>query len=358
MAAPMGPPGVDPDESRKTLIYAVISAMLGVAFLSLCGRLYVRSVMIKQFGWDDGAAIFAFLMVFGSGFAVIYQTNFGFATHVYFLDPVDISLYLRTFYVSIVFYNTALFGIKLTFLLQYWRIIAIQRMKKVFYVAMFVVLGASFSQIPVQIFTCTPIAAFWDPVNHPGWCIDNQVQWFSNAALNILTDVIVFILPLPVISKLNLAKGQKYSLLGIFCLGFFTVALSVARIRFLKLTEDMTWTNVEAAIWSIAELSSGVVCSSLLTLRPLAVRVFPSMRSSASKSTNQYYRQPNSHVSNPHDVELSHSWRNLASESKDRIVYEDVRPIGQDSDSDTPAPAPWTPTRPPTRPAPIRPYRP
>ena len=50
--------------------------------------------------------------------------------------------------------------------------------------------------------------------------MDNQTQWFSNAALNILTDLIVFILPLPVIGKLNLAKGQKYSLLGIFCLGF------------------------------------------------------------------------------------------------------------------------------------------
>lgn len=146
---------------------------------------------------------------------------------------------LKTFYVSIVFYNAALFGIKMTFLLQYWRIIAIQRMKKVFYVAMFIVLGASLSQVPVQIFTCTPvgpgsidahilprgltaweIAGFWDKSITDARCIDNQVQWFSNAGINILTDVIVFVLPLPVIGKLNLARGQKYSLLGIFCLGF------------------------------------------------------------------------------------------------------------------------------------------
>lgn len=346
------PPGIDPDETRKILIYGVISGMLGVAFLSLCMRLYTRAILIKQFGWDDGAAIFAFWMVFGSGFAVMYQTNFGFATHVYFLEPSDIMLYLRTFYVSIVFYNAALFGIKLTFLLQYWRIIAIQRMKRVFYVAMFIVLGASLSQVPVQIFTCTPIAAFWDKSIPNSKCIDNQVQWFSHAGINILTDVIVFVLPLPVIGKLNLAKGQKYSLLGIFCLGFFTCALSVARIRFLKLTEDFTWTNVEAAIWSIAELSSGVLCSSLLTLRPLVVRLFPSMRSHAAKSSNQYYRQPNSHVSSPHDVELTHCWRKMASESKDHIVSENSRPIGQDSDSDSPTP--WTPTGS----APVRPRRP
>lgn len=52
---------MDPTESRKTLIYAVVSAMLGVSFLSLVLRLYTRAVLIKQLGWDDGAAIFAFV---------------------------------------------------------------------------------------------------------------------------------------------------------------------------------------------------------------------------------------------------------------------------------------------------------
>ncbi|KAH8170403.1 hypothetical protein LIA77_09184 [Sarocladium implicatum] len=347
------PPDLDPNESRKTLIIIVISGLLAVSFLSVSLRLYTRTFLIKQFGWDDAAAIFAFCMVFGSGFAVVWNTNYGFATHVYFLDPLDIMLYLRTFYVSIVFYNAALFAIKLTFLLGYWRIMAIQKMRKIFYICMTIVLGASFSQIFVQIWSCVPIEAFWDPVNHPGRCIDNQTQWFSNAALNILTDLIVFILPLPVIGKLNLAKGQKYSLLGIFCLGFFTCALSVARIRFLKLTEDMTWTNVEAAIWSIAELASGILCSSLLTLRPLFVTVFPSLSSSAKPS--KYYVNPRlkSSISSPGDVELSHTWRNLPSESKDRIVYADSQPVASESESENIGQRAWLATPPP-----IRPHRP
>lgn len=118
------------------------------------------------------------------------------------------------------FYNAALFATKLTFLLQYWRVIAIQNMRKIFYVAMFIVLGWGISAVFVEIFICKPISAFWDPKGTPGKCIPNLPQWYINAAGNIITDLIVFILPLPVIGKLNLAKGQKYSLLGIFCLGF------------------------------------------------------------------------------------------------------------------------------------------
>jgi hypothetical protein len=55
------PPDLDPNESRKTLIIIVISGLLAVSFLSVSLRLYTRTFLIKQFGWDDAAAIFAFV---------------------------------------------------------------------------------------------------------------------------------------------------------------------------------------------------------------------------------------------------------------------------------------------------------
>lgn len=53
--------------------------------------------------------------------------------------------------------------------------------------------------------------------------MSNLPFWYINAAGNIATDLAIFIMPLPALSKLQLGKKQKYMLLGIFSLGFLYV---------------------------------------------------------------------------------------------------------------------------------------
>lgn len=220
-------------------------------------------------------------------------------------------------------YNGSLTAIKLTFLLQYHRILGTGQMRKVIMVAFVLIAMWSISQLLVVIFTCTPIHKFWLPET-PGTCIPNLPFWYANAAGNIVTDVIVFILPLPVLGRLNLRKSQKLALIGVFSLGFFvscgalpfphltlpspspnskppsllqTCAISVIRIQYLKLSNDVTWDNVSSSCWSIGELCSGITCACLPTLRPLLSRCLPGMRSQSGQSSdnkNKYYQHPSS----------------------------------------------------------------
>jgi hypothetical protein len=44
-------------------------------------------------------------------------------------------------------------------------------------------------------------------------------MWFTNASLNIATDLAIIILPMPVIRSLNLKRRQKQALAGIFAIG-------------------------------------------------------------------------------------------------------------------------------------------
>ncbi|KAL1869332.1 hypothetical protein Daus18300_005544 [Diaporthe australafricana] len=67
--------------------------------------------------------------------------------------------------------------------------------------------------------------------------------------------------------------SQRLSLLGVFCLGFFTCVISVVRIEFLNLGDDPTYKNIAPAGWSFGELCAGVVTACLPTLRPLLFRV-------------------------------------------------------------------------------------
>jgi hypothetical protein len=126
----------------------------------------------------------------------------------------------QAFYVSIVLYNASLTATKLTFLLQYYRILGSGPMKRAIIVAFVIVALWSTSQLLVNIFQCTPIHRFWVP-DIPGTCIPPLPFWYINAAGNIVTDIIVFIIPLPALSRLNLRRGQKFALVGVFSLGFF-----------------------------------------------------------------------------------------------------------------------------------------
>lgn len=126
-------------------------------------------------------------------------------------------------------YNGSLTATKLTFLLQYYRILGTsQQMRRVIIAAFAIVALWSISQLLVVIFTCTPIHKFWLPET-PGTCIPNLPFWYINAAGNIATDIIVFVVPLPALTRLNLRRGQKYALVGVFSLGFFVGATRAAR---------------------------------------------------------------------------------------------------------------------------------
>lgn len=278
-------------ESRAHVPITVVTVVLSFATLAVGLRTFARAVLIRQFGMDDYAAIIALLFAMGSGIMVASNTIYGAGHHMGDprIDWTQFPKYLRTFYISIVLYNASLTAIKLTFLLQYYRVLGTKKMRQVVIYALVFVAMWSISQLLIVIFTCTPIETFWLGKEVTGGkCMPNLPFWYINAAGNIVTDVMIFIIPLPALGSLNLRKQQKLALIGVFCLGFFTCAISIIRIQYLKLSDDTTWDNVDSSCWSVSELASGIICSCLPTLRPLLSHVMPSMGSRSAPSHAKY----------------------------------------------------------------------
>jgi rhodopsin domain-containing protein len=104
------------------------------------------------------------------------------------------------------------------------------------------------------------------------------------------------------------------------------VSISIIRIKFLKLTEDYTWENVEAAGWSIGELCCGLTCSCLLTFRPLVAHWCPGLSALLTRSSNKYARPDYSNESGgiqPSRPESHRPRRKVpTSESKDDLYAE------------------------------------
>jgi hypothetical protein len=62
------------------------------------------------------------------------------------------------------------------------------------------------------------VSAFWD-LTIQGNCISREFLWFFNASLNIVTDLVILIMPIPVLSRLHLPQKQKFGVIVVFAAG-------------------------------------------------------------------------------------------------------------------------------------------
>ena len=70
---------------------------------------------------------------------------------------------------------------------------------------------------------CIPVSDFWNP--DPGFnrCLPRKPIWYLNAALQIVTDIWVVVMPMPMLASLKLPRRQKFALVLVFGLGILSV---------------------------------------------------------------------------------------------------------------------------------------
>ena len=69
------------------------------------------------------------------------------------------------------------------------------------------------------ILQCVPVQAAWNPEVH-GKCISIYELYIGQAIPNVVTDVVILLLPLQPLWKLRIRKFQRVLLIGVFVLGY------------------------------------------------------------------------------------------------------------------------------------------
>lgn len=72
----------------------------------------------------------------------------------------------------------------------------------------------------VNVFTCLPVRRYWDR-SVPGHCgVDAFSWWLSQSLLNTVSDVLILVMPMPLVKNLlNIPVRQKLGLCIVFGLG-------------------------------------------------------------------------------------------------------------------------------------------
>ena len=143
----------------------------------------------------------------------------------------------------------------------------------------------------VVLAECRPISALWDPSTPGGYCIDLHSFLLGAGIPNVILNVIVLILPLPMIWTLEIERKHKIALSSAFMLGGFVVVVSIVRVVVLARTtiEDVTWEFVDSGIWTCVEPAIAVCSACLPILRSLWIwrRRRNTTRRSTAKGTQK-----------------------------------------------------------------------
>ncbi|SLM35439.1 Major facilitator superfamily domain, general substrate transporter [Lasallia pustulata] len=305
-------------QNRGPVVLAVTIALLAVSTTAIFLRLVSRIGVVRRVLWDDYFIIVAWLLAFGFSFSICWGTHRGLGRHEVDVKPEWEAGLKRAEYGFSVLYNPVLMATKTSILIFYLTLSKSHKVFRGLTIATIVVVNAAGLALTfVNIFPCRPITAhFQDPLPAHATCINIVTLYLSSAPVNIITDLAILFLPMPILTSLRLPRKQKIILIITFSFGAFVAVIDVVRIAYLESaslvrlqeqqqgsygpvsrmsqTGDFSWYASLSFMWSAIEVHVGIMCACVPALKPLVSKVLPSMLRDVNEAYNSFDR---THVS-------------------------------------------------------------
>ncbi|KAF2712012.1 hypothetical protein K504DRAFT_363733, partial [Pleomassaria siparia CBS 279.74] len=263
-------------ESMAPLINTLAIVFVVFSTVSVVLRLYTRRLCLNALWADDVLIALAQSLAIVCTVTTVLEVIWGLGRHTKFVEAVYATKQLKCLYANIMIYNAAQILTKISFLIQYRRLFPGPMIQKICRYLLGFIAAWGIIQEFIVGFSCTPLTTF--STSMVGKCIYTLPVWYLTSVMNIITDFMVFTIPVYPVVKLQMRMRQKMLLLALFGLGFFTCVISLIRLSTLHSgidTTDPFWDNAPAAYWSVIELNCGIICACLPTLRPLIQKAIP-----------------------------------------------------------------------------------
>ncbi|ATZ45769.1 Btp1 [Botrytis cinerea B05.10] len=281
------PPGVVIDYANPVSIgdrVVVSNVILGaLALLFVLLRVLIKWRVSRAWGWEDFFIVIALLFLIGRVVIEVLNVKLWLlGLHVWDIRPEKL-LAIGNYQHNGVFIGDMLYfwGIMFTKLSILTLYVKIFKINKVFRYICYGMMAFTIVYLMIFFFlfafNCNPPARTWHLLGWTGGgsCFDNIKTSYAVGGINIFTDIVILIMPLPLIYRLQLKLAQKLGLIAIFGTGILVVVCTIARQVIIVETlrdYDQTWAPVPEIIWLTAELSVGIICACLPALAPIYSR--------------------------------------------------------------------------------------
>ncbi|KFY54478.1 hypothetical protein V497_07680 [Pseudogymnoascus sp. VKM F-4516 (FW-969)] len=266
----MPPPlGVTPDfdvnhyNSTQLQFILAYTITLGFAVITLLLRLYTRIFLIQGFGLDDVFIILAMISSVAFFIVCVQIMKFGFGRHLWEVTGLQMANYLDNLIAMVTTYIWAPALTKISFLILLHRLNPIPWFRISLYALGTMILIYTLTINLVIAYPCSPLKP------DTGDCLNDCGLW--QAILNIITDFLSILLPIRMVLSLKLPTKEFYRRRNVMviCVVRITYIMSLAN------NPDVTYSQGRAAVWSCVEINVGIVCASVIVLKPFMRHHFP-----------------------------------------------------------------------------------
>ncbi|RGP79896.1 integral membrane [Fusarium longipes] len=271
-------------EYPKIIGITVALTVLAVSIVS--ARLYIRWKARGMAGDDWMSALSMLFALIYSGICIA-QTRYGLGLPIPDRPKENLVPYTRINFAGRPFYQLGISFFKIALLISYLRLLRGTDNKvyrRVIWLTALLVFLSHLGCTLALVFACNPVDKSWNPLKD-GQCLPPGPSFTGYAVVTIVSDVVVAVLPIPVLVKLEIKLAKKIGLIAIFTLGIFTTVCSIQRYRQIdRIQNPKDGNSTMLVLWGTIEFNVGNIVSSLPFLAPIFI-----------KRARQYRSKPSSH---------------------------------------------------------------
>lgn len=268
-------------KGRSETIFIVTVIFLGISFIAVCLRCFVRLRLVRAFGWDDALMVFAMALNILFALCGMMGALYGMGQKIHDIpDPRDIETAMFWWWLGQTSYVFTCVVAKISIALALLRLTVARAHTILLWgvIAVSTVIGLVFwFMLTLQ---CQPVEYFWHRAkaylgeNVTGTCLDVDYLIaiaYLYSVVATICDFILGLLPIALVWNLQMNMRTKAALAGILSLGCIASAAVIVRIPYLHHYKDteFLYATTDISIWSNVEAGLGITAGSLVTLRPL-----------------------------------------------------------------------------------------
>ncbi|KAF5131100.1 hypothetical protein E5D57_007449 [Metarhizium anisopliae] len=358
------PAGGDVDRGPSALILLWVTASIAIVIVAL--RILGRR-MRKSLGWDDWTMLLTLALYVAYAAILTRLIGIGGMRHLFYLSPEQRLQAGKWSWVSqpfvIMGFATGKISVGLLLLRVVWETAHWRKRLVIFAISSVFVITVI--NIIFTFAQCSPVEALWNPAliaQGKAKCWPPSVQtdfaiFLSSTSIslypaqmplsqevnpsfslgwNILTDVVLAVLPVTFMYNLKLSWRKKIGLCVLLGLSFTAAIFATVKTKYLTSLSgrsDITWETYELYVWSASELFVIIVCGSVPPIKPVYDYILgkpPTSSAYANYGSGSY----------PHNSGISRASRNSRPSDPFKSREDELELYRPDTGSKAPSPYP------------------